>query len=253
MSRPAVAFRGVLLAVPALLQVAMAAEESVTASADSCFSVDLRGGDCRAVSPSAIGYSPKWGGAKDPGAYVVLQKVMCAGTANAITNTLATFASEEESSFAYAVNDGDERCVRLLHRTYSASGVEIGEPLVRDVSFGYRSETSADFVADSRTNSLQSMVDVGDQVGLAYSTAWSTNAAGVSIMAVQFSGQNGFPVATNSMFSATADAEGTTAMRGVGRGWWRLLYLITDGSGNVLLEYLTDEFKMKSGFIMSLR
>ena len=58
---------------------------------------------------------------------------------------------------------------------------------------------------------------------------------------------------TNDVFSAAADAEGDTPLRGAGRGWWRLLCQVKDEQGDTLLEYLTDDFKMPGGFILSIR
>ena len=226
--------------------------ESVTAWADA-ISVEIRANECRTISPCAIGYSPVYGGVTNEGAYVVLEKVERAGMYDASTNTLVTFPADASGEYSYIVGDGDEQCVRLIHRVYSSSGVEIGTPLVRDVSFGTRSSPGTAFVADSRTNSLQITATSGNPMNLAYSTAWAPNAAAVAIKAVMLSGKDGSPVATNSMFSAVADAEGTTQMRGLSCGWWRLLCEVSDGSGDALIEYHTDEFKLPGGFIMSVR
>lgn len=222
--------------------------EPVSALAETAIAVDVRTEVCRAVGSAAIGYSPKWGGVTNAGAYVVLQKVV-----GGVTNTVDTFAADAESSYSYTPGNGDSSFVKFIHRVYSSGGVEIGEPLVSDIAFGVRSNEGASFIADSRANSLQEAVASGNPVNLAYSTAWAANAAAVSIKAVQLSGQGGVPVATNAMFSAAADAEGETAMRGVGHGWWRLLCLVTDGSGDALLEYITGEFKVKGGFTLTVR
>ena len=227
--------------------------DSVTAWAGSAIAVDFRDGERRAVSPGAIGYSPKWCGVTNEGAYVVLEKVERAGMHDATTNVLATFSADAEGECPYAVGDGDERCVRFIHRVYSSGGVEIGEPLVRDVSFGYKSAAGVACVADSRTNSLQLAVKGKEPVNLAYSTAWATNAAAVSISAVQLSNKGGAPTATNAMYSAVAAAEGATPMRGVGKGWWRLLCQVTGASGDTLLEYLTDEFGVSGGLVVEFR
>ena len=224
--------------------------DSATATAAATFAADTRSGTIRAISPCAVEYSPSWSGVTDEGAYVVIEKVEHAGMFNAVTSTVITCAADAEGGCAYAVSDGDERCVRLVHRVYSSGGEEIGEPLVRDVAFGYQSAAGAAFAADSRTNSLQETVSARKGVNLAYSTAWAANTASVSIKAVRLSGRGGAPVATNALFSAAADAEGVTAMRGVGRGWWRLLFQSADDSDDVLLEYLTDEFKIPGGFIV---
>ena len=216
-----------------------------TGTSETTIAVDVRANDCRAAGQVDIGYSPKWGGVTNAGAYVVLSKVV-----GGVTNTVATFAADAESSYSYAPSSGDPSFVKFIHRVYSSGGVEIGELLVSDVAFGYRSAEGSAFAADSRTNSLQEVVSACAPVSLAYSTAWAANAASVSIKAVELSDRGGAPVATNDMFSAAADAEGVTPMRGVGRGWWRLLCEVSDGSGDVLLEYLTDEFRMKGGFMM---
>ena len=239
-----------LMAIIALAGASCAvfADTSVTASAEDAIAVDVRTDECRTVGQAVIGYSPSWGGVTNAGAYVVLQKVV-----GGVTNTVDTFAADAESFYSYMPGDGDSSFVKFIHRVYSSGGVEIGEPLVSDVAFGVRSNEGAAFMADSRTNSLQEAVSAGNPANLAYSTAWAANAAAVSIKAVRLSGQGGESVATNDMFSAAADAEGETALRGVGRGWWRLLCQVTAGSGDVLLEYLTGEFKVKSGFTLTVR
>lgn len=241
------------VAVAAAIASTALADDPVTAAAESTIAVDLREDMCRAVDSASIGYSPDWCGAAEPGAYVVLEKVMRAGMSDAVTNTLATLVADAEGAYLLAVGDGDEHCVRLLHRVYSAGGVEIGAPLVRDVAFGYRSAAGAAFVADSRTNSLQLAASERKPIALAYSTAWATNAAAVSISAVQLSGRGGTPVATNSVFAAAADAEGATTMRNSRKGWWRLLCQVEDGAGGTLLEYLTEDFKMPGGIVMNFK
>ena len=240
--------RSKLFVFAVLLTAGAAFAEPVVATADEAIAVDVRADVCNAVGSADVGYSPSWGGVTNAGAYVVLQKVV-----KSVTNDVATFAADAESSYSYTPVDGDGRFVRFIHHVYSSSDVEIGEPLVRDVAFGYRSAEGAAFVADSRTNSLQLAVDSKTPVNLAYSTAWATNAASVVLRAVQLSGRGGTETATNDVFSAAADAEGDTLLRGAGRGWWRLLCQIKDEQDGTLLEYLTDEFKMPSGFVLSVR
>ena len=220
---------------------------AVTAEAETAIAVDVRTEVCRAVGQADIGYSPKWCGVTNAGAYVVLQKVV-----GGVTNTVATLDADAEDEYRYTFSGEASPFIRFIHRVYSSGGVEIGEPLVREIAFGCRSAEGAAFAADSRTNSLQEVASARAPVNLAYSTAWAANAESVSIKAVILSDRGGAPVATNAMFSAAADAEGVTQMRGVGRGWWRLLCEVSDGSGDVLLEYLTEEFKMSGGFLMSV-
>lgn len=236
----------VAVACATALSVLADGESSVTAWAEDTIAVDVRTDECRAVGQAVIGYSPSWGGITNAGAYVVLQKVV-----GGVTTTVDTFAADAEASYSYAPGDGDSSFVKFIHRVYSSGGVEIGEPLVRDVAFGYRSAEGAEFVADSRADSLQLAVKERKPVALAYSTAWATNAAAVSVFAVQLSGSGGVPTATNAMFSAAADAEGMTPMRGVGMGWWRLVCQVKGESGDTLIEYRTDEFKAPGGLILS--
>ncbi len=240
-------------AVVAAVPLAAVADGPVTAAAESTIAVDLREDVCRAVDTALIGYSPNWCGVAEAGAYVVIEKVVRAGMSDAVTNTLATLAADAEGTYPLVVGASDEHCVRLIHRVYSPGGAEIGEPLVRDVEFGYRSAAGAAFVADSRTNTLQLAASARKPIDLAYSTAWATNAAAVSISAVQLSGRGGVPVATNSVFAASADAEGTTTMRTSRKGWWRLLCQVEDDSGDTLLEYLTEDFKMPGGIVMNFK
>lgn len=249
--------RGLLTAVlscsvAALGTVAMADAETASATAAK-IAVNTCGGEIRAVAPKDIEYSPLWGGVTNEGAYVVIEKVEHAGMFNAVTSTVATCAADAESAYSFSPGAEDSPCVRFVHRVYDGGGTEIGTPLVRDVSFGVSSAPGEAAFVDSRTNSLQEVVAAGRVDNLAYSTAWATNAASVTISAVMLSGKGGTPVSTNSFFSAVADAEGVTSMRGVGMGVMRLLYTAEDASGEPLLEYLTDEFEKKGGFFLIVR
>ena len=206
----------------------------------------------QAVPPCNVWYSPDWAAATNvPGAYVVLKKTELAGRTAETTSTLATGAADEGGAYSLSVAEGGERCVRLTHEVRAADG-SVLHTMTSDVSLGYQSATGTPFVADSRTNSLQLAASSRDPVNLAYSTAWAANAAAVSISAVRLSGEGGAATATNAMFSAAADAEGATPLRGVGKGWWRLLCRVADGSDGTLLEYLTDEFKMPGGLLLSV-
>lgn len=237
----------VLVATKTAFPAAAEMAASVTSAPASPIAVDMRTDECRAVGQTAIGYSPKWGGVTNAGAYVVLSKVV-----GGVTNTVATLPANEESSYAYTPSAGDPNYLRFIHRVYSSGGVEIGEPLVSDIAFGYRSSEGLAFVADSRTNSLQLAVKERKPVALAYSTSWATNAAAVTISAVMLSGRGGTAVATNEMFSASADAEGATFMRTLDIGWWRLLCRSVDDGGGTLLEYQTEEFRMPGGMVISV-
>ena len=227
--------------------------DSATATADATFAADTRSGTIRAISPCAVEYSPSWGGVTDEGAYVVIEKVEHAGMFNAVTSTVTTCASDAESAYSFALSSEDSPCVRLVHRVFNGDGTEIGTPLERDVSFGVASSPSSAVRADSRTNSLLVAASERLPIRLAYSTDWTANVASVAISAISLSGKGGEATATNTVFSATADAEGLTPLSNVGIGWRRLLYRLADESGNTLLEYLTDEFKMLGGFILVVK
>jgi hypothetical protein len=244
---------GILVAIALFLMPFVAhADETASATAQQAISVNTYEGELRTVLPKDIYYSPSWCGEVEQGAYVVIEKVEHAGMFNAVTSTVTTCAADAELSFNYSADEG-EPCVRFIHRVYSSEGQEIGTTLVRDVSFGVSSSPSVAVFADSRTNSLQEVVAAGRVDNLAYSTAWATNAASVTISAVMLSGKGGTPASTNSFFMAVADAEGRTSMRGVGMGFMRLLYIVEDASGETLLEYQTDEFKKKGGFFLIVR
>ena len=242
------------LAACATALSAFASDEVIaTASATSTIVVDLREDVCRAVGSTTIFGSPKWGGITNAGAYVILEKVEHAGQYNEVTNTLATFNADEESSYLYTAGSSGDGRVRLIHRVYSAEDEEIGTPLIRDLIFGFRSGAGTAFAADGRTNSLCIAAIERVPINLAYSTSWATNAASVDIRAVNLSGAGGSERFTNAVFSAVADADGVVPLCGAGCGWWRLLCQLKDEEGETLLEYLTCDFKILGGLIMSFR
>ena len=237
--------------VAALTAATLARAASVTGTAEDAIAVDVRGDVCRRVSPAAIGYSPKWGGVTDSGAYVVIEKIENPDAANASTTVLATLAADTEGEVPYTVDVSGSACVRLVHRVYSAAGVAIGEPLVRDVSFGMLSEAQATTTADTRTNSLREAASIAARtatpINLTYSTLWATNGvpATVTLKARRLDGEGGAVTGETSFFSAEAEAEGLTPMRGVASGWMRLVCQVTDEQEALLLEYVTDDFLLR--------
>ena len=224
--------------------------ETASATANASIAVDTRDGEQRAVSPKDVEYSPAWCGVVSDGAYVVIEKVEHAGMYNAVTSTVATCAADTEGACSYSVGDG-EPCVRLIHRVYSSGGTEIGTPLVRDVAFGVPSLPGAAAFADCRPESLREIVAAKGTANLTYDTAWTANASAVTISAVKLTGEGGSETTTNTMFTVAADASGETRLRGLSRGWWRLLCRI-DGTGEEsLLDYASGDFKIKGGLIIS--
>jgi hypothetical protein len=223
-------------------------------NASKAIVVDTRSGCIRTVSPCDIQYSPGWCGVDEPGSYVVIERVEHADMANAVTSTVAVLTADAEGDYNYALSADEARSARFIHRVLNADGNEIGERLVRDVGFGVVSTAPSDsIVADCRANSLSEAVADGNTVNLTYSSGWAVNAASVAIKSIQLSGKGGAPVATNDIFDAEAPTQGSTSICGCGLGWLRLLYQITDSSGDVLLEYVTDEFRLNGGFFIIVR
>ena len=250
--------RGIAASLAVLLLCFMCHAEdaesaSVSATATEKISVDSRSGFRRAVAPCKLWYDTAWCEADSSQAHVVIEKVEHAGMFNATTQDVVTLSVDAYGSHTYELGEEDERCVRFIHRVYSADGVEIGEPLVSDVAFGYVSAPGASFGVDSRSDSLQKVSDAKLPIKLAYSTDWTKNAASLTIKAVRLSGNGGAPVSTNTVFTTESDAEGTAPLQGISAGWWRLLCQLFDGSGGVLLEYTTDDFRRKGGLALSLR
>ena len=238
--------------VAALGTVAMADAETASATAAK-IAVNTCRGEIRTVAPTDIEYSPLWGGVTNEGAYVVIEKVEHAGMFNAVTSIVTTCAVDAENAYSFSPGEEDSPCVRFIHRVYDDGGTEIGTPLERDVAFGVMSSPSSAVRADSRTNSLQLAASERLPISLAYSTEWTTNVASVAISVISLSGEGGEGLATNTVFSAVADAEGSTPLCNVGIGWRRLLYRLADSSGNTILEYLTDEFKKPGGLILTVK
>ena len=233
------------------LSLITASAHAVRATAPAAIAVDCRSGEIRAATPAQIGYSPSWGGITNGDAYVVIEKIDHPDDSGATPATLATLVAGAEGGYSYTPAVGDERCVRLVHRVYSASGTEIGEPLVRDVCFGWRGGSVTDTMADTRTNSLQEAVSTSARarspVQLTYSTLWPTSGvpASVTLSARKLSGEGGTVTATVPFFSAAAEAEAEAPLQRVGSGWMRLVCRVADANDATLLEYVTHDILIK--------
>ena len=203
-----------------------------------------------AVGAVTLRCSPDWctGGTNVAGAVYTLEAVENPGAANATTSTVPVLVNSGECDVPYSGSG----CVRFLLKA-AVEGAPVGTAIERDVSFGVKSSPLAAIGYDNRSGALQELAGSGVPVNLAYDTSWAEGAAALEICALKLSGSGADAMATNAVLSVTADADGTAAMRGVGRGWWRLLCRISGESGEPLLEYLTDEFKMPSGFILNIR
>lgn len=238
-------------AIAAACAFAAASAYAVRATAQAAIAVDCRSGEMRAAPPAQIGYSPSWSGITNGDAYVVIEKIDNPDDSGATPATLATLTAGAEGGYPYAPGVGDERRVRLVHRVYSAGGAEIGEPLVRDICFGWRGGSLTDTFADTRANSLQEAVATSARarspVQLTYSTLWPTSGvpANVTLSARKLSGDGGAVTATVPFFSAEAVAEDEAPLKRVGSGWMRLVCRVADADDTTLLEYVTRDILIK--------
>ena len=227
--------------VGALAAASAIADEPVTAWANEVTAVDAC--DFRAALDTAtLRCSPKWCTDAE-GAEYSLSVVTDPGTANATTSSVPVSAATVEGDVAY-VGSG---YVRFILKA-SVGGVETGGTLVQDVSFGVKSAAGAAIVADSRAASLQEALDANGVANVVYSSEWAEGAAAVSVSEIKISKNGG--ASTNLVFSAPAVADGTAPVNGLDIGWHRLLYRAVDGGGETLLEYLTDEFRVRGGMTL---
>ena len=227
--------------VGALAAASAIADEPVTAWANEVTAVDAC--DFRAALDTAtLRCSPKWCTDAE-GAEYSLSVVTDPDTANAATSSVPVSAATVEGDVAY-VGSG---YVRFILKA-SVGGVETGGALVQDVSFGVKSAAGAAIVADSRAASLQEALDANGVANVVYSSEWAEGAAGVLVSEIKIS-KNG-DASTNLVFSASAVADGTMPVGGFDIGWHRLLYRAVDGGGETLLEYLTDEFRVRGGMTL---
>lgn len=233
-----------LSVVGAIAAASAVADEPVTAWADDVTVVDAC--DFRAaLGTVTLRCSPKWCTDAD-GAEYSLSVVTDPGTANAATSSVPVSAATVEGDVPYAGSG----YVRFILKA-SVGGVETGDALVQDVSFGVKSAAGAAIVADSRAASLQEAIDASGVANVVYSSEWAEGAAAVSVSEITISKDGG--AATNLVFSAPVVADGTEPVGGFDIGWHRLLYRAVGGGGETLLEYLTDEFRVKGGMLLIIK
>jgi len=235
---------GILAAVAAATPMAANADDAVTAWADDVAQVDST--EFRTVvGTAAVRCSPKWL-SSEAGASYSLSVVTNPGTTSEATSTVGA-ASTTEDDVDYA-GSGYVRFVLKV----SVDGVEVGETLVQDVSFGVVSDSCAPIAADSRAASLQERIRTAGAADVAYSTEWASGTESVSVSVIGLSGKGGDATGTNMVFSTSSAAEDYAAVRGLDPGWWKLLYRAVDSSGATVLEYVTDEFRARGGLVLSV-
>ena len=236
--------KSVVLSASVLATVVAVASGAEITAVGNPVSVDLRtDGVIGVVDTAKIRYSPKW---TDGSASVRIEAVS-GGT----TNLIKSCTAGEEGTFLWSRPENGGPVYKLVMRTV-VGDTAIGEPLTRTVSFGIESEGRIAAV-DTCADSLKTAVASGGKVMLAYSTAWKEDTSSVEIGAIQLSGKSGPEIGTNVVFSALADAEGLTELCGIGPGYWKLVCLAKDSSGETLLEYQTDVFKRRCGFMLCIR
>ncbi len=235
-----------LTVMGAIAATSAIADDPVTAWADATTAVDAC--DFRAALGTAtLRCSPKWC-TDTEGAEYSLSVVTDPDTANAATSSVPVSAATVEGDVAY-VGSG---YVRFILKA-SVGGVETGDTLVQDVSFGLASAPGAAIVADSRVASLQEAINASGAANVVYSSDWAEGAAAVSVAEIALAGRGGEAIATNSVLSASAVADGFVPVGGLDAGWHQLLYRAVDGNGETLLEYLTDEFSVKGGIMLLVK
>lgn len=207
-------------------------------------SIDMRTDSVvAAFGTASVRYSPLWT-AED--AYVKIEVVN-----GNVTNVVKVGESGEEGVFEWTPPSGTVGVYKFLLWPLRDSEV-LSEPLSAIVSFGISSSPGSSTAVDAGISSLQSVVDAGG-LKATYSTEWADDVSEVSISAVRLSGSGGTAEATNMVFSAEADAEGNAAICGLDAGWWRLLFQAVNSSGDIVLEYQTDEFKCRAGLVLCIR
>lgn len=206
-----------------------------------------------------IAYSPAYSlGAADADSYVIVRKVVHAGTIQAYTTVVQRCEAGVAGDLTLAFGEGDARAVRLLHTACGANGKQIGQTLVSDVGFSVCTGTGADMAVDTRPDSLQKVAEAGGSALLAYSTDWATNGtpSSVAITCVCDRYRKGAIVEseTNAVFSADAPAAGDcphAIVPGLG-GTFTLTCSFLDAAGEPIDEPLTASYRFKEKWGMLL-
>lgn len=200
----------------------------------------VSGGERRSADSFAVNYAPEWSlGYTNAEAQVVISKVEHVGTANAVTNVVATCEPGVGGTVNVLPGSGGLALYRLIHRV-EVGGEPVGETLVCDVAIGAESPLSAAAFADSRTNSLQCVAEAGGVAPLAYSTEWVTNGTPAQVVLTKVCDRYRRGVLqssdTTELFRASAPADGVVSFfpgPEMG-GTFSLRCTFLDSSGNPL-------------------
>ncbi len=210
----------------------------------------------RVVSSADLSYSPDWQSeAAGSGRSTRIDVVTDPDTASATTNTLVTGIAGVESEYAWAPNAASAPYCRLLHWTLDG-GVPTGAPLACDVVIAKVSLPGTAFDVDTRTNSLQKVVDANGIAALTCSPIWTFD--GNSVLLQQLVKREGSDsIATNLLFQSGSPAELEYALQicSVPTGHCILQHLTLNASSQVIGDILMAEFIIDrpTGIIMVLR
>ena len=162
-----------------------------------------------------------------------LYRVEPAGVPGATTNLVATATGSDVSPYVWSMGEAGPRSATFVLQAYR-NGVEEGDALARDVSFGVMSAAAEADAWDSRTNSLQLAFDVGQSLPLAYDTAWADGSAAARL-SVASTAIYGNPVVTTTNVISMASGNGTYAYRsGTGNCDYTLICELLDADGEVI-------------------
>ena len=193
MERARMGATGRLSLAACLLSGAVFAESALPAGKALPISVDTRTvTERRMLEPDLIRYSPRYVTETNaPGSYVVLKKVVDAGTAQAVTSTVATCEADAEGGLALQLGADDARLLRLIHEVRSSDGDLLGASLIAEVSYGVESSQTAAFLCYTATNALQQIADAGGTIPMNYSPAWVEGAVSNEIVRTRTYGPKG--------------------------------------------------------------
>jgi hypothetical protein len=166
----------------------------------------------------------------------VTTKLYCvepAGVPGATTSQVASATGSEVSSYIWNIGEAGPRSATFVLQAYR-NGVEEGDALSKDVSFGIMSAAAEADAWDSRTNSLQLAFDAGQSLPLAYDTAWADGAASARL-SVASTAIYGNPVATVTNVISTMSGNGTYSYRSrAGNCDYTLICELLDAEGAVI-------------------
>lgn len=227
------AFRTVPLVAAAILSAQTLGAAAIVGvspktAIDTMSGVRALGGDSVTVcyGPEVAGLAP---GQVD---HVVVRRVVNLDAAGMATNDMFTSVSEATVTGESAVSRVTQgNLQRWIHVAYDAGGHPIGEPLVADFALPTATSASGNTVVDTRTNSIELVMQDSVNLPLVYSTTWATNGVPARLE-ITCSGGN----AVSEVLAAAAPADGVHPFRArkSETGTYTLTYSILDATDAVL-------------------